>query len=210
MKLNPHKCLFGVGSGKFVGYIVNMRGIEKRLDKIRALLGMKSSIKVKEVQSLTGKVAIISRFISKSTDKCVPFFNLLKRNKKFEWREECDRVFQAVKEHLSQPPVLSKPIEGESLYIYLVVTNVIASAILVRQEDTVQKVAYYLSKRLVDAETRYPAIEKLTQNLVLASKKLRPYFQAHPIIVYTNQPIKPMIHYIETRVSKRPRLFSIS
>ena len=83
MKLNPQKCSFGVGSGKFLGYIVNTRGIEANPAKIRALLNMKSPTKIKEVQSLTGKVAALSRFISKSTDKCVPFFNLLRGNKKF-------------------------------------------------------------------------------------------------------------------------------
>ena len=90
MKLNPQKFSFGVGSGKFVGYIVNMRGIEANLEKIQALLKMKSPTKIKEVQSLTGKVAALRRFISKSTDKCVPFFNLLKGNKKFEWNPDCE------------------------------------------------------------------------------------------------------------------------
>ena len=81
MKLNPQKCSFGVRSGKFLGYIVNMRGIEANPEKIRELLDMKSPTKIKEVQSLTGKVAAPSRFISKSTDKCVPFFNLLRETK---------------------------------------------------------------------------------------------------------------------------------
>ena len=100
MKLNPQKCSFGVSSGKFLGYIVNMRGIEANPEKIQALLNMKSPTKIKEVQSLTGKVAALSRFISKSTDKCVPFFNLLRGNKKFEWNQDCKQVFQGLKEPL--------------------------------------------------------------------------------------------------------------
>ena len=116
MKLNLRKCSFGVGSGKFLGYIVNMRGIEANPDKIRALLEMKSPTKIKELQSLTGKVAALSRFISKSIDKCVPFFNLLRGNKKFEWNLDCKQAFQELKNHLSQPRVLSKPIDQETLY----------------------------------------------------------------------------------------------
>ena len=77
--------------------------------------------------------------------------------------------------------------------MYLSVTDVAASAVLVREEETVQKAVYYVSKRLVDAETRYPAIEKLANSLVLASRKLWPYFQAHPIIVYTNQPLRQVL-----------------
>ena len=72
-------------------------------------------------------------------------------------------------------------------------TDLAASAVLVREEGTVQKVVYYVSKRLVDVETRYPAIEKLAYSLVLASRKLRPYFQAHPIIVYTDQPLRQVL-----------------
>ena len=77
MKLNPLKCSFGVGSGKFLGFIVNSRGIEANPDKIKALIDMKSPERIKDVQSLTGRIAALSRFISKSIDKCVPFFNLL-------------------------------------------------------------------------------------------------------------------------------------
>lgn len=73
-------------------------------------------------------------------------------------------------------------------------TDVAASAVLVRLESVVQKVVYYVSKRLVDAESRYLAIEKLTYCPVLASQKLRPYFQAHPIVVYTDQPLRQVIH----------------
>ena len=90
MKLNPLKCSFGVGSGKFLGFIFNSRGIEANPEKIKALIDMKSLVKIKDVQSLTGRIAALSRFISKSIDKCVPFFNLLRGNKKFEWTEDCE------------------------------------------------------------------------------------------------------------------------
>jgi hypothetical protein len=85
MKLNPLKCAFGVASGKFLGYMVNQRGIEANPEKIQALIDMKSPQKPKEVQSLTGRVAALSRFISKSTDKCLPFFKILKGGQKFQW-----------------------------------------------------------------------------------------------------------------------------
>ena len=135
MKLNPLKFSFGVGLGKFLGFIVNLRGIETNLEKIKALIDMKSPAKVKDVQSLTGRIAALSRFISKSTDKCVPFFNLLMGNKKFEWTEECEQAFQALKTHMVQPPILSKPVDKETLFIYLAITEYIASVVLVREEE---------------------------------------------------------------------------
>ena len=93
MKLNPLKCSFGVGSGKFLGFIVNSRGIEANPDKIKALIDMKLLERIKDVQSLTGRIAALSRFISKSTDKCVPFFNLLRGNKKFECTGDYEQAF---------------------------------------------------------------------------------------------------------------------
>ena len=151
MKLNPLKCSFGVGSDKFLGYIINSRGIEVDLENIKALIDMKSPATIKEVQSLTGRVAALSKFISKSTDKCVPFFNLLRRSKKIQWTEECEEAFQALKRHLAQPPVLAKPIDGETLFIYLAVTEYAISAALVKEDDRVQHPVYYISKTLIKA-----------------------------------------------------------
>ena len=77
MKLNPEKCAFGVGSGKFLGFLVNQRGIEANLDKIKAILDMKSPSSTKELRRLNGKIAALNRFVSNSADKCLPFFKIL-------------------------------------------------------------------------------------------------------------------------------------
>ena len=87
MKLNPNKCAFGVSSGKFLGFMVSHKRIEANPDKIQAILDMKPPQNVKEVQSLTGRVAALNRFVSKATDKCLPFFKVLK--KAFEWTDDC-------------------------------------------------------------------------------------------------------------------------
>ena len=78
IKLNPSKCAFGVLSGKFLGFIVSQRGIEANPDKIQAILNKEPPKNVKEVQSLTRQVAALNRFVSKATDKCMPFFKVLK------------------------------------------------------------------------------------------------------------------------------------
>ena len=91
MKLNPSKCTFGVASGKFLGFMVSHKGIEANPKKIKAILDMKPPQNIKEVQSLTGRVAALNRFVSKATNKCLPFFKVLK--KAFEWTDECQRAF---------------------------------------------------------------------------------------------------------------------
>ena len=89
MKLNPSKCAFGVLSGKFLRFMVSYRGIEVNPNKIHAILNMKPPRNIKEVQSLTGRVATLNRFVSKATNKCLPFFKILK--KAFEWMHECQK-----------------------------------------------------------------------------------------------------------------------
>ncbi|KAL5552400.1 hypothetical protein UlMin_024423 [Ulmus minor] len=169
MKLNPAKCAFGVTSGKFLGFMVNHRGIEANPAKIQALLNMESPRKVKEVQ-----------------------------RKDFSWTAECEQSFQELKTYLGRPPLLSKPQEGESLILYLAVSKGAVSSALIREEEGVQWPIYYTSKSLLDAETRYPEVEKLALALMIAARKLRPYFQAHTIIVPTKFPLKQILQKPDT------------
>ncbi|XP_022848853.1 uncharacterized protein LOC111371181 [Olea europaea var. sylvestris] len=152
MKLNPLKCTFGVASGQFLGYIVNQRGIEANSIKIGALLEMRLPQKPKEVRSLNGRIAALSRFISRATDKSLPFFKVLKQGK---------------------------------------------NAVVVREEDDHQLPVYYVSKALLLVETLYPDMGKLALALITASRKLRPYFQAHSIEVLTNFPLKQVLQRTE-------------
>ena len=87
MKLNPNKCAFGVRIRKFLGLMVSQRGIGVNPDKIQAIMELVAPKTIKEVQSLNGKIAALNRFISKATDKCLPFFRTLKKS--FEWTTEC-------------------------------------------------------------------------------------------------------------------------
>ncbi|XP_022852274.1 uncharacterized protein LOC111373911 [Olea europaea var. sylvestris] len=179
MKLNPLKCTFGVASGQFLGYIVNQRGIEANPAKVAAIIEMSSPQKPKEVQSLNGRIAALSRFISRATDKSLPFF----------------------KKHLGESPLLSKPHPDESLLLYLAVSDVAVSAVLTREENERQLPVYYISKALLPAETRYSDMEKLALALITASRKLRPYFQAHSIQILTNFPLRQVMQ--KTDVSGR-------
>ena len=85
--------------------MVSHRGIEENLDKIQATLNMEPPRNIKEVQSLTGQVAALNRFVFKATDKCLPFFKVLK--KAFEWTDECQKAFQDLKAYLTTAPLLS-------------------------------------------------------------------------------------------------------
>ena len=95
-------------------------------------------------------------------------------------------MFQELKHYLSKPPLLSPSKEGEDLFLYLVVSVTAVSAALIREENKLQLPVYYVSQDFQGAEARYPRIEKITFALIVASRKLRPYFQVNPIIVMTD------------------------
>ena len=97
LRLNAFKCSFGVGSGKFLDYMVTHWGIEVNLDQIKAINNLQLPRNPKEVQKLTRMMTALNRFISRSVDRCRPFFLLMNKWKGFEWIEECAWVFQQLK-----------------------------------------------------------------------------------------------------------------
>ena len=105
MKLNPLKCSFGVRLGKFLGFMINQCEIEANPKNINALLEINSPKKPKEVICLAGRVATLSHFMSRATDRCASFFDMLKGSKKLEWMDKCEQPFLALKEHLGCPPL---------------------------------------------------------------------------------------------------------
>ncbi|XP_057803119.1 uncharacterized protein LOC131018411 [Salvia miltiorrhiza] len=164
MKLNPTKCSFGVNAGKFLGYMVTQRGIEANPAQIESIQGIPSPTCVKD------------------------------KSRTFEWTEECEEALKQLKQYLTSPPLLAKLKDHETLLVYLAVSDTAVSVVLVREEDGKQSPIYYVSKSLLDAETRYSQLEKLALALVHAARKLRPYFQCHPIIVATTYPLKAILH----------------
>uniref|UniRef100_A0A2N9ESA7 RNase H type-1 domain-containing protein n=1 Tax=Fagus sylvatica TaxID=28930 RepID=A0A2N9ESA7_FAGSY len=194
LRLNASKCVFGVGSGKFLGFMVSHRGIEVNPDQIKVIQELKAPQTHKEVQRLTGMTAALSRFISRSADRCQPFFQLLKKSTIFKWDDRCVSAFEDLKKYLSSSLLLSNPTSGEPLFLYLAVSDRAVSAVLIRIKDTVQCPVYYASKTMTEAETRYPPLEKVGLALVTAANKLPQYFQAHTIYVVTQYPIQAMFH----------------
>lgn len=93
IKLNPNKCKFGVFSGKFLGFVVNQRGIEANMNKIKAILSIEAPQAVKDILCLTGRAVALNWFVSKATDRCLPFFRVLSKAPQFEWTLECKWAF---------------------------------------------------------------------------------------------------------------------
>ena len=183
MRLNASKCSFGVGPGKFLGYMVTYRGIEVNPDQIKAINDLKPPRNTKKVQKLTGMITALNRFISRSADRYRPFYLLINKWKRFEWSEDSVVTFQQLKEYLSQPPIISSPEADEVLYAYIAVAPHAMSLVLIRDDNSFQKPVYYMSKSLHEIEVRYLSLEKAILAVVHATRKLPHYFQAHTVIV---------------------------
>ncbi|KAJ4813319.1 Pol-polyprotein [Rhynchospora pubera] len=197
MRLNPKKSFFCLGSGKFLGFIVSERGIEVHPSKCQAIVNMEPPKTVKGVQELTGQIAALNRFISKSAEVCQPFFQTIRKNKKFQWTEECQNAFEKIKEYLATPPIISRPTKGQTLYLYVATSETAVSAALIRIEENQQKPVYFVSRILRDAEIRYPPVEKVAFAVMIASRKLKLYFQAHPIKVLTDMPLRKALGQLD-------------
>ena len=193
LRLNASKCSFGVGSGKFLGYMVTHRGIEVNPDQIKAINNLQSPWNSKEVQKLTEVAAALNRFISRSTDRCRPFFLLINKWKGFKWTEECALAFQQLKDYLTWPPIMSSLEPDEVLFAYIVVALYAVSLVLIRVDCDVQRPVYYVSKSLHEVEVRYLPLEKAILAIMLGTRKLSHYFQAYTVVVLTQLPLKAIL-----------------
>ena len=195
MKLNPSKCAFEVSTGRFLGFMVTQRGIEANPAQLKDILESLAPNLRKGIQQLTGRLATLGRFISRFTDHLKPFFATLKGANRAGWSEECDQALVAIKHYLAEPSALASPEAGETLFMYLVVFDIAVSAILLKEgEDGRQRPVFFVRKSLADAETRYNHLELAVLALRTSAKKLRPYFQAHPIVVLIFLLLRSTIH----------------
>ena len=103
-------------------------------------------------------------------------------------------MFEELKNYLGSSPLLAKPEPGEELFLYLAVFLVALAAVVIKEEAKIQRPIYYISRTLRDAEIRYTKLEKLTYALLIAARRLRPYFQGHTITLLTDQSIKAILH----------------
>jgi ribonuclease HI len=209
-KLNPTKCVFGVPSGKLLGFIISNRGIEANPMKILAITDMEAPATIKDVQKLTGCMAALNRFISWLGERGLPFFKLLKRQDKFQWTEEAERALQNLKHHLQSPLVLTAPLLGEDLLLYIAATtHVVTSAIVVKRGEEghafgVQRPVYFISEVLFESKVQYLAVQKLLYAILISSRKLCHYFNEYKITMITDFPLADILHNQDAtgRISK--------
>jgi hypothetical protein len=196
-KLNLEKCVFGVPRGMLLGFIVSERGIEA--NPTAAITNMGPIKDLKGVQRVMGCLAALSRFISRLGEKGLPLYRLLRKAERFTWTPEAEEALGNLKALLTNAPILVPPAEGEALLVYVAATTqVVSTAIIVeRQEEghalLIQRPVYFISEVLSETKIRYPQIQKLLYAVILTRRKLRHYFESHPVTVVSSFPLGEII-----------------
>jgi hypothetical protein len=132
LKLNPEKCAFGVKKGKFLGCLESMKGIEAKPNKIEAILWMEPPNSKKGAQRLAGRLASLNRFISRSAERNIPFFKILKSAEVFQWGPAQQKAFEELKQYLVDLTTLTPPSPGALLLLYVAASHSAVSAALVQ------------------------------------------------------------------------------
>ena len=163
---------------------------------------------IREVQKLTRRIAAIRRFIPRSADRSLPFFKVLRSASKFVWGEEQSKAFHELKDYLENMTKMTSPDPKDTLLLYVSTSPSAVSAALVVERliegHLKQLPVYYVSKALSNSKLFYSELEKMAYAVVMASRKLRHYFEDHKTIVVTSQPIHDLFHNREAsaRISK--------
>ena len=166
--------------------------------KLKAIMDSQAPTFGKGIQQLTGRLATLGWFISRFTNRLKPFFITLRGAKRFNWNEECDQAFTAIKQYLTEPPILASPGASDTLYLYLAMLEALISVALFKEDiNRKQRPIFFVTKSLSKAETWYTRLEQAALALRVAAKKLCPYFQAHLIVVLTNLPLQSTIHKLD-------------
>jgi len=136
------------GAGREIpGLHADARGIEANLDKCAAIVEMRSPKNLKEVQRLMGRLTSLARFLPRLTEKVRPILKIMKKQSAEKWDDQCEAAFQKIKEMISSPPIMCRPIEGSPLQLYLSVSDDTISAALV-QGASEQRPVYFISRVL--------------------------------------------------------------
>jgi ribonuclease HI len=195
--LNPEKCVFGVKKGKFLGCLVSTKGIEANPSNIEAILWMEPPNSKKGAQRFAGRLASLNRFISRSAERNLPFFEILKSAEVFQWGSAQQRALEELKQYLIDLTTLTPPSLGTPLLLYVVASHAAVSATLVqeKQDGQVKRQApvYFVSEVLSLSKKNYTELEKVLYVVLMASRKLRHHFQAYHIIVPSSQPLKDIM-----------------
>jgi hypothetical protein len=159
----PKQVRFWGVSWRVLGISSPRGGIEVGKKSMKAIDEVVPPTNIKELQSLLGKINFVRRFISNWSQKVLPFSSLLKlkKDQKFTWGDEQQKAFDEIKQYMKEPPVLVPPQLDKTFKLYVAADTQTIGSALIQEFEGKERVVAYLSRKLLDPETRYSAVEKL-------------------------------------------------
>jgi hypothetical protein len=201
IRLNPHKCVFCVESGCFLGFIVSHHGIRVDPIKVEAILNLPPPSSLRQLQSLQGKANFLCRFIPNYAKITRGFTRLLKKGSEFVWNKFANNAFEALKLSLTKAPLLFPLDYSRDYFIYLAASEYTISMVLVQEDDKHDEhVIYYLSRSLSSTKIKYHHVEKLALAVVQAVQRFHHYILSRKTTVISH--CNPMPTHIDTSIAR--------
>jgi hypothetical protein len=180
------KCQFCRPEMRYLGYVVDRRGLRVDPDKVRAMLDLPRPRNPTEVRRILGSFSWYRRFVPEFSSIVTPITALTMKNHKFVWTPDCEQAFRKIKELLVTAPILSCPDYSREFVIQTDASGYGIGAVLSQPHPEGERVICYLSRSLTKQERNYTTTERECLALVWAIEKLRPYIELVPFTVITD------------------------
>jgi ribonuclease HI len=199
ISLNPAKSVFGVTEGKLLGHIISKDGVKLDPERVEAIKAVPLPHTKKSLQSFLGQTNFVHRFIPNYAEIMKPIYKLLKKDVKFEWKEESKRAFETIKTAICEAPVLISPDYDKEFQIFSFASEDTIAGVLLQKNDQghEQPIAYF-SRALQNSELKYPMFEKQAYALVKSLKHFRVFIGYSKVIGYVPSPaVKDVLSQVE-------------
>eukprot|EP00253_Pinus_taeda_P035150 PITA_35150 len=176
IRLNPHKCVFCIETGRLLGFVVSKASIRVNPSKVEAIVKLPPPSTLHQLQSLQGKSNFLRRLIPNYAEITKGFTRLLKQNTPFFWDEIAQKSFDALKHALTHAPLLHPPNYNQDYFLYRAASHSTIGMVLVQEDEfNTEHVIYYLSRTLNPTELKYSHVKKLALAAVQVVQRFHHY-----------------------------------
>jgi hypothetical protein len=186
LSLKFEKCHFAKERVKYLGHVIDKRGVGPDPDKIQAVMSYPAPTTIREVQSFLGLSNYYRRFVDNYALTARPLTRLLKKGEKFVWSTECEIAFETLKKSLANSPVLSHPDFEKPFILSTDASNFAVGAVLSQEIDGAEHPVAYASRQLNSAEVNYTVTERELLAIVWAVKYFRCYLYGRKFTICTD------------------------
>ncbi|GJT87757.1 putative nucleotidyltransferase, ribonuclease H [Tanacetum coccineum] len=201
--LNWEKCHFMVKEGIVLGHKISGAGIEVDRAKIDVIAKLPYPTNVKGVRSFLGHAGFYRRFIKDFSMISKPMTQLLMKDAKFDFSDDCKKAFNILKEKPTTTPIIISPDWNVPFELMCDASDFAVGAVLGQRIDGKFKPIYYASKTLNNAQEHYTTTEKELLAVVFSFDKFRQYLILSKTVVYTDH---SALKYLFSKEDAKPRL----